>query len=272
MGCEIALDKAAVIASEQRLANGIARGLGARAGSASQRIAAVNLGFDFAPARRRTSHRFSGKRSKRYAALAKRGRKLSGIRKVIGGTKRAKRLFTTGLLAAAVPDAAVHGVSDREALILRRTAALACSPRARGRSLALVTMMNDVPTWRAETEIVLQYARQVWAAASLGPNASKKGTYGLTSSRASGAPWKRRPCSTPPPIVPLLTRMLMEMRMVVMVMPINADGQHEDARVRRAGEEVMAAAAAAAPRSPALRRNGWRRPGGRTVGGGTGPR
>jgi hypothetical protein len=66
--------------------------------------------------------------------------------------------------------------------------------------------------------------------------------------------------------------MLMEMRMMVMVMSINADGQHEDARAHRAGEEVMAVAAAVAPRSPALRRDGWKRPGDRTGGGGTGPR
>ncbi len=180
MGCEIELSKAAVVASDQRTANGIAQRLGAYAGPARQRVAAVNLGCDYAPGRRRTAHRMSGRRSRRYAALAKRARKLSGVRKALGSARRARRLFTTGLLPAAVPDAAVHGVSDREVLVLRRTAALACSPRARGRSLAMVTLLHDVPTWRAETEIVLQYSRQIWEAASRGHREAANGGFSLT--------------------------------------------------------------------------------------------
>ncbi len=180
MGCEIELSKAAVVASDQRTANGIAQKLGVYAGPARQRVAAVNLGCDYAPGRRRTAHRLSGRRSRRYAALAKRARKLSGVRKALGSAKRARRLFTTGLLPAAIPDAAVHGVSDREVLVLRRTAALACSPRARGRSLAMVTLLHDVPTWRAETEVVLQYSRQIWEAASRGHRAATNGGFSLT--------------------------------------------------------------------------------------------
>ncbi len=181
MSCDIELGKAAVVASDSKVADRIARRLGVYAGEADQRASAVNLGCDFAPGRRRGAQRRSGRRRRRYAVLARRGRRLSGIRKAVGGSRRTKRLFATGLLPAAVPDAAVHGVSDREALTLRRTAALACSPRARGRSLALVSLLNDIPTWRAETEVVLQYARQVWAAANLGHRTSSRGVLGLTS-------------------------------------------------------------------------------------------
>ncbi len=91
-----------------------------------------------------------------------------------------RRIFATGLLPAAVFDAAVNGVSDQEALTLRRLAATACSPRARGRSLALVTLIHQLPTWRAEVEVILQYARQVWNASLLGADKPRAGAFGLT--------------------------------------------------------------------------------------------
>ncbi len=112
--------------------------------------------------------------------MRRRARKLAKARRALGGIKRSKRIFTTGILAAAIHDAAVNGVSDREAMALRRTAATACTPRARGRSLALVTLLNGVPTWRAEAEIVLQYARQVWASALMGHRQADNGTMSLS--------------------------------------------------------------------------------------------
>ncbi len=180
MGCDIETDKAAVVSSCPRVAAAVAKRLGAYAGRASQRAAAVNLGVDYAPGRTRRQQNKAGKRLKRYAVMGRKARKLSGIRRAIGGLKRARRLFTSGLLAAAVPDAAVNGVSDREALTLRRTAAMACCPRARGRSLAMVTILHDLPTWRAEIEVVLQYSRQVWSAANMGHHESARGEFGLT--------------------------------------------------------------------------------------------
>ncbi len=179
MGCEIELAKAAVVSSSAGAAAAIVKKLKEYAGTATQRRATVSLGCDFAPGRTRRSQAAAGRRIRRFAALRRRGRKLAGIRKAVQGGKRARRLFTTGLLAAATHDAAVNGISDAEVMALRRTAALACSPRARGRSLALVTLMHGIPTWRAEVEVVLQYSRQVWTAAALGANKSPKGDYNL---------------------------------------------------------------------------------------------
>ncbi len=179
MGCELELSKAAVVASSPSIARRIASRLGAYGGSGGGVASAVNLGVDYAPGRRRTAHRASGKRRGRLGILVRRGRRLTRARRAIGSHRRARRVFTTGLLPAATHDAAINGVSDREALILRRTAAAACTPRARGRSLALVTIMNQAPTWRAETEVVLQYARQVWAASLLGSAKSGNGAFTL---------------------------------------------------------------------------------------------
>ncbi len=116
MGCEIELSKAAVVASSRRVAASVTRQLGDYAGQDGQRASFVNLGIGFAPARPRTAHRRSTKRRKRYAALARRGRKLCRSRRALGGARRAKKLFTIGLLPAAIHDAAVKGVIDREAL------------------------------------------------------------------------------------------------------------------------------------------------------------
>ncbi len=179
LACDIELDKASVVASNANIARQIARKLGAYAGKGGGVASTVNLGCDYAPGRRRTAHRCSGKRASRFAALLKRGRRLARARRAIGGYKRSRKVFTTGLLPAAVPDAAVNGVSDREALTLRRVAAMACTPRARGRSLALTTLLHKAPSWRAEVEVVLQYARQVWAAVLLGPAKPRNGGFSL---------------------------------------------------------------------------------------------
>ncbi len=183
MGCEIELGKAAVVASNPRLARMIARRIGKYAGTGIAKgggASAVNLGCDYAPGRKRTAQRRSGRRAGRVAVLRKRARRLLKARTAIGSTRRMKRVFVTGLLPAAVPDAAVNGVSDQEALVLRRVAATACSPRARGRSLALVSLLHNIPTWRAEVEVILQYSRQVWAAAMLGHKKPRNGMLSLT--------------------------------------------------------------------------------------------
>ncbi len=180
MGCEIESDKAAVLSSSPKAAAAIARRLGALGGSDKSHVSAINLGCDFAPARRRTAQGRSGKRKARYRMLRRRVHKLARARRAIGRGRRSRRIFCAGPLAAAVHDAAVNGVSDAEALVLRRAAATACTPRARGRSLALVTIMHQIPTWRAEVEVVLQYARQVWAAGLQGHHRPTNGALGLT--------------------------------------------------------------------------------------------
>ncbi len=180
LGCEIEVAKASVVASDPRLAARIAKRLGTYAGSGGGKASAVNLGCDYAPGRRRRFHRQSGKRHGRTLMLVKRTRRLARARKAIGSARRMRKVFTTGLLPAAIPDAAVNGVSDQEALLLRRAAATTCSPRARGRSLALVTLIHQVPTWRAEIEVVLQYSRQMWNASLLGHQRPRRGEFTLT--------------------------------------------------------------------------------------------
>ncbi len=76
--------------------------------------------------------------------------------------RKAGKIFRTGILPAAAYDAPVWGMSDAECLRIRRLAAVAMSPRAGGRSLAMVHVWHGVPTVDAEHAPVIHCANLVW--------------------------------------------------------------------------------------------------------------
>ncbi len=159
LGCAIAPDKTAVTATTRRLANDIARRAGITKGAT---MAPCLLGVDSTAGGKRARLKAGSKKAGRLrAALARRAR-LSTIRKAVG--RRANKIFRTGLLPAATYGAAVWGVADAEVAKLRRLAATTMSPRAPGRSLAMVTLWHGVPTADAEHAPVLAYANMVWRA------------------------------------------------------------------------------------------------------------
>ncbi len=169
--CDIEMSKAAVVSSDAGLTRILARRLGDYAGPAparEKRRATANLGVDYAAGGRRTVLVQSGKRRKRMRTLQLRSRRLARVRSLLG--RRAPIIFASGLLAEAEYGAAVNGFTDVEVTKLRRAAAQALTPRARGRSLTRVMILSKVPTWRAEVAPALQYARQVWEAAVRGPD------------------------------------------------------------------------------------------------------
>ncbi len=181
--CEIVQAKSAVVASSNLLMDTLVNRLGAAAGpprvrGARRKIAATNLGVDYAPGRKRGTHATSGKRRARMNKLRKRTGRLDRARATLG--KRAPQIFVTGLLSEAVYGAAVNGVSDAEAQHLRRMAARAFSPRARGRSLSVLSLLINVPTWKAEVAVLMHYARLVWEAALLGARLPARGELTLT--------------------------------------------------------------------------------------------
>ncbi len=167
LGCGIEVGKAAIVASSAPLAAELKRRFGALAGPTREpATAAANLGIDYAPGRPRTSHIASGRRRRRMQRLARKAARLARIRSVAG--RRAKQIFVAGPMAEAVYGAAVNGLSGTEVQALRRAAACALTPRARGRSLSAVLLFAGAPTWKGEVETILQYARQAWAATLLG--------------------------------------------------------------------------------------------------------
>ncbi len=159
LGCHIAPDKTAVTATTRRLANEIARRAGITKGAS---MVPCLLGVDSTAGARRARLKAGSKKAGRLrAALARRAR-LSTIRKAVG--RRAGKIFRTGLLPAATYGAAVWGLADAEVTRLRRLAATTMSPRAPGRSLAMVTLWHNIPTADAEHAPALAYANMVWRA------------------------------------------------------------------------------------------------------------
>ncbi len=164
--CHVEMSKAAVVSSDAGLTRALAKKFGDLAGPVSARNgrrAATNLGVDYAAGRSRAALAQSGRRKKRMRTLQLRSRRLARVRSLLG--RRAPNIFASGLLAEAEYGAAVNGFTDVEIVKLRRAAAQALTPRARGRSLTRVMLLAKVPTWRAEVAPALQYARQVWEAA-----------------------------------------------------------------------------------------------------------
>ncbi len=84
-------------------------------------------------------------------------------------------MFIAGLAPEANYGAEVWGVSDAEAIKLRRTAAKALLPRSRCRSLTALHLVHGMPTCREELRTVIHFAKQVWRAATDRDAASARG-------------------------------------------------------------------------------------------------
>ncbi len=176
LNCEIEIDKAAVVASDRALAKSLVKRIGKRSGGL--KAAAPNLGIDFAPGRARSAQAKGGKRSGRLRGLARKLIPFRRLCKVLGG--KASKIFVAGPLPFATYGSAVNGMSDQEVLRLRRAMATAWSPRARGRSLKMVTLLNRAPTHSAENNAAYQYCREVWRAAALGASLPTRGEFTLS--------------------------------------------------------------------------------------------
>jgi hypothetical protein len=161
LGCSIAADKTAVTGTTREVTTAITRALGVSAEVADH---ACLLGIDCTAGARRAKLRKTSKRAARLRAAMARKNRLKRLRATLG--QRAGHIFRAGVLPAAAYDAPIWGLSDAECLSLRRLAATTLSPRARGRSLAMVLLWNGAPTADVEVAPVHQYAKMVWRAAT----------------------------------------------------------------------------------------------------------
>ena len=158
LSCTIEWSKAAVIASNDTLAQRLRAATGIKK---NQEKAVANLGVDFSFGVSRTILGKLITRYRRIAAAKKRKGRLYILKKVLG-PKRAALVATTGVVSAATYGATVNGVSDRELLQLRRTAAAAMSPSARGRSLSALLILRGDPCWAAAVAPLTQWIRASW--------------------------------------------------------------------------------------------------------------
>ncbi len=211
LDCKVELEKAAVISSHPALTSMLMNRFGERAGPRAREhqlrakknrgsrgpgrmsgrggglgrtiprstfsAVATNLGIDCTAGQARRVQNKHSKRAARFVTLKRKTARLQRIRPVAG--RRTPYIFCAGPLPEAVYGAAVNGLSDAEVLTLRRCAAQAYTPRARGRSLSRLLLIEGVPTWRAETEVIMEYSRQVWAASLRGAATADDGTMTL---------------------------------------------------------------------------------------------
>ncbi len=171
LGCAFAEGKTSIVATTKAAAAAIARNIGVE-DSAAQ--AQCLLGVDNAAGgTRRRLRRGSRKASRLRAALARR-RRLAALKGAIG-SRKANKVFRAGLQPAAAYCSPIWGVDDDEVLQLRRLAAAAMTPKARGRSLEMTHLWYGTPTAAAEAAPVAQYARMVWIAVTKRDQARLRG-------------------------------------------------------------------------------------------------
>ncbi len=171
LDCSFAEGKTAVTATTRNLAAAITRRLGIAGGVAK---AATLLGVDNTAAAPRASLRCGSKKSRRLKAALARRKRLQQVQKVVGS--RARKVFVAGVRPAATHGAQIWGLDDAEIGKLRRLAAAALRPQARGRSLGLTLLWHDLPTAAAEAAPLLQLSRMIWHAVVRRQDAISRGS------------------------------------------------------------------------------------------------
>ncbi len=233
LGCTFAAEKTAITGTTREITDEIARRIGV---AGDRGASACLLGVDCtAGAPRRRLARKSRRAERLRAALARKVR-LRKLRAIVG--QGAVRIFRAGVLPAATYDASIWGLSDAECLRVRRVAATAMSPRAKGRSLSMVHLWNGVPTADAENAPIIMYARMIWKAVTRRDEAIMRAS-SLADIRAR---WE----AAQPAFGPLAQAMLEARR---------HDGTIPPAVARRTWSLVRGPLAAAAV---SLARRGWR--------------
>ncbi len=169
--CRFAPGKTAVTATTRQLASTIARRIGVTGGVVG---IATLLGVDNAAAAPRAALRAKSKRAKRLRAALARKKRLQQVQRVVGS--KAKKVFVAGIRPAATYGSQIWGLDDGEVGRLRRLAAAALRPQARGRSLRLTLLWHDVPTAAAENAPLTHFARMVWAATIRRQDAEERGS------------------------------------------------------------------------------------------------
>ncbi len=171
LGCAFAVGKTAITATTRAVAATLARRLGVDGGVVGTPCL---LGIDNTAGAPRGRLRTRSKKAARLKAAMARKKRLRSLRKAVGS--RASRVFRAGVQPAAAFDAAIWGLSDAEVLAVRRLAATAMSPQARGRSLTMTHLWHKMPTAAAEHASMIQYSRMVWKAIVDREDAARRGT------------------------------------------------------------------------------------------------
>eukprot|EP00959_Pyramimonas_sp_CCMP1952_P247192 5166868-Pyramimonas_sp.AAC.1 len=154
------MDKIGLVTSHKSIAKSIHDQRGPLAGEAKASI--VNLGID-AAAGKAVRARGQGRASKlkmRLAAAARKACRLRKLQKPLG--RKTTIFFAAGPVAGGIFGTEVYGVSDRELLALRRMGMSTIKPRAQGRSLSVISLLEGDPPWRAAVAPIIRWSREIW--------------------------------------------------------------------------------------------------------------
>ena len=80
----------------------------------------------------------------------------------MGCSRGSTKVFTAGVLPAAVYGVDTLGISNTELAQLQATALASMKPTTRGRSRAGVFVARGDPTWSAATAPIRRWAQEVW--------------------------------------------------------------------------------------------------------------
>ena len=162
VGCKLASGKTQVLATTAKMRGKLKRILQLCDDQVGE--SGVFLGADFAP--RTSRRRWIGRscRRQRLAKIRRRAKRLGRLRKAAG--PRACLVASAGLAPQGSYGAEISGFSDNDVLSSRRSLAAGAGPRASGRSLSAVLLLEGDDTCRAAVAPIVRWSDEVWRAVS----------------------------------------------------------------------------------------------------------
>ena len=163
LDCEVAMEKLATDASTKAIKDDLTASLGKLAPFAAARP--VKLGVDLF-CNRSVRHGPGSKRQKRWRNTMKTARRMRAW--AVGLRGMAKRRARNALLALTRGSygygAKVHGVSDHDLRVVRRSMVALDAPTGAGASLTAKLILADDPAWSIALGPVLSWGAEVWRA------------------------------------------------------------------------------------------------------------
>ena len=160
LGCSVAVDKAAVVASSPRLAARISRSLKELGGDGSRVV--KNLGIDYSSGRHRSFCAKATTRAKRFQGLKGSAKRLKALVGAAGN--KASKVFVAGFKPSVGFGMEVWGCEPRELFSLQRKAVSCYAPHSKGSSLHMKLVLYGDPVAPLAVAASSRYAQEVWNA------------------------------------------------------------------------------------------------------------
>ena len=162
LGCDIHLGKADLIANRESLLRSLRAAFGPLAGVG--RPAAANLGLHVGGGRTRRSFWKMSIQCGRVKAARLRTKRVLRLRPALHS--RVDKLVNAGLAPSILYGCQSYGIDNKDDLFLRRLVAKAHGHGRASGSLSITSAMVDNTSWRGTAGPIVQWAAEVWNAAT----------------------------------------------------------------------------------------------------------